>query len=474
MKLLRALTIIAMLLFVLMTGCKKDAEVIPLDPSMETATDLLKSKSGDGNVTKGPTSPADGDTGVTLNQVITVNFNDGISPEQISKTSITLKQDRDENEDENENEDDEHMKSGSKSLHGTLSFTETSASFTPDKNLDPDTKYKATVVTKSHDKHGHDHEKKGYDWHFTTGSGIVASAAPLVSLTDPVNKATGVAFNKAIVVTFSEAMDPLTINASTFIVKLGSSAVTGTISYSGLKATFTPAVNLLPNQAYTGTITTGATNLTGIALVSDYSFSFTTGATADITAPTILSTNPANSAINVGINTTVGITFSEAMNSSTINTSTITLNQGATTISGALSYTGNTATFTPSTSLLAGTIYTITITTGAKDIAGNALAANTVFSFTTIANVVAGLSFAKDVVPVLNMCMNCHTHGWTPSAVASTYYTNLVTAGYVTPSAYTSSKIYNKLSSGHPGSNNIPATETDKILNWMKEGSKNN
>jgi methionine-rich copper-binding protein CopC len=470
MKLLRATTIIAMLLFVLLTSCKKDAAVISSDPSLETSTDLLKNKPGDVKGTKGPTSPADGETGVPLNQVITVNFNENISPEQISKTAIVLKQDK---KDGDEGDDDD-MKSEPESVLGTLSYTETSASFTPDKNLDPNTRYKATVKTKSHDKHGEDHEKKGYDWHFTTGAGVVASA-PSVSLTDPANKATGVAFNKAITVTFSEAMDPLTISTSTFMLKQGLTSVSGSISYTGNKAIFTPASDLAPNQVYTGTITVGAKNMAGVALLSDYIFSFTTGTAADITAPVILSTNPANSAVNVAANATIGITFSEAMNASTISTSTITLKQGAATIAGTVSYTGNTATFTPSNIFIAGTIYSVTITTGAKDLAGNALAANYVFNFTTVAVVVVpGLSFATDVMPVLGLCQNCHTHGWTPSTVASTYYTNLVNAGYVTPSAYTSSKIYTKLSGGHPGTNNISATETNKILNWMKEGSKNN
>lgn len=468
MKLLRALTIAIMLLFVLLTSCKKDAEVTTGDPSLETLSDLLKDKPGDGNVTKGPTSPVADETGVPLNQVVIVNFNNGISPEQILKTSITLKQDGEEEDDE----ESDDMKGESESVHGTLSYTETSASFTPDKNLYPNTRYKATVKTKSHDNHGHDHEKKGYSWHFTTGTGVVASS-PSVSSTDPLNNATDVAFNKAIVVTYSEAMDPLTISSATFVLKQGSIAVAGIVTYSGTKATFTPAVNLAPNLVYTGRITTEVTNLAGVALTNDYSFSFTTGATADVAAPAILSTNPANSAINVAVNATVGITFSETMNSSSINTSTLTVKQGATTVPGVVSYSANTATFKPSASLIAGTIYTVTITTGAKDLAGNALATSTAFSFTTVINVPV-LSFATDVMPVLSLCQNCHTHGWTPSAVPSTYYTNLVNAGYVAPSSYTGSKIYSKLSGGHPGTNNISAAETNKILNWMKEGSKNN
>jgi hypothetical protein len=57
-----------------------------------------------------------------------------------------------------------------------------------------------------------------------------------------------------------------------------------------------------------------------------------------------------------------------------------------------VSYTGTTATFTPSNTLTEGTIYTATITTGAKDLAGNALAVNTTFNFTTVVTIpVSGL-----------------------------------------------------------------------------------
>jgi len=86
---------------------------------------------------------------------------------------------------------------------------------------------------------------------------------------------------------------------------------------------------------------------------------------------------------------------------------------------------------------------------------------------------IVGLSFASDVVPVLTMCEGCHTHGWTPSTVASTYYTNLVNAGYVNVSAYTSSNIYGGINNGHFGSF-IPTTSSAKIITWMQQGSKNN
>jgi hypothetical protein len=48
-----------------------------------------------------------------------------------------------------------------------------------------------------------------------------------------------------------------------------------------------------------------------------------------------------------------------------------------------VAYSGLTATFTPTAIFAASTVYNATITTGAKDLAGNALASNSTFSFTT-------------------------------------------------------------------------------------------
>jgi hypothetical protein len=71
------------------------------------------------------------------------------------------------------------------------------------------------------------------------------------------------------------------------------------------------------------------------------------------------------------------------MDAATFSATTFTLKQGATVVAGVVSYTGTTATFKPTSNLVGGTVYTATITTGVKDLAGNALAANKVWSFTT-------------------------------------------------------------------------------------------
>jgi len=101
--------------------------------------------------------------------------------------------------------------------------------------------------------------------------------SPSVVSTNPANNATSVILNKIITATFSETMDPLTINSETFTIKNGETAVEGTVTYSGIIATFTPAVLWAESTEYTATITTEAKNIEGIALNSKKEWSFKTG-----------------------------------------------------------------------------------------------------------------------------------------------------------------------------------------------------
>src|SRR2546426_1152837 len=167
-------------------------------------------------------------------------------------------------------------------------------------------------------------------------------------------------------------MDASTINTSIFTLKQGTTPVAGTVSYSGVTATFAPAANLAPLTTYTATISTGAKDLAGNALSTDMSWSFTTGVAPDTTAPTMSAIVPANNASGVGLSTQIASTFSESMDASTINTSTFTLMQGTTPVASTVNYSGVTATFIPAGNLAPLTTYNATIS-GAKDLAGNSL-----------------------------------------------------------------------------------------------------
>ena len=216
---------------------------------------------------------------------------------------------------------------------------------------------------------------------FISGCGREQTLAlvPAVVATTPANGATAVVQNTTISATFNETMAPATINATTFtLTGPGAAPIAGTVSYSGTAATFTPAVSLAANSAYIATITTGAQNPAGISLAANFVWSFTTG------APTVVSTVPATGAMDVPVNTPVSATFSEAMNPATINGTTFTLTgPGSTHVAGTVTYAGSTATFTPTATLANSTLFTATITTGAKDPTGAALAAAYVWTFTT-------------------------------------------------------------------------------------------
>ena len=113
-------------------------------------------------------------------------------------------------------------------------------------------------------------------------------------------------------------------------------------------------------------------------------------ASPDTTPPTVLSNEPASSAMAQSIHTTVTATFSEPMAPLTLSNMTFTVTQGATAVAGAVTYVDNSVTFTPTSDLALDTTYVATITAAATDVAGNALAAAYSWSFKTDATAPVG------------------------------------------------------------------------------------
>ena len=114
-------------------------------------------------------------------------------------------------------------------------------------------------------------------------------------------------------------------------------------------------------------------------MAADISWSFTAGA-ADTSLPSVVSTNPADGDKNVAVNTTIKVTFSEAMEPTNI---VFILAQGTNFIPSALSFDSGLRSFTltPVIALTSNTTYTTTIS-GATDLAGFPMA-NYSWSFTT-------------------------------------------------------------------------------------------
>ncbi|MGA3168622.1 MAG: Ig-like domain-containing protein [Terriglobia bacterium] len=314
------------------------------------------------------TIPPNGATGVPTDLPLTATFSQGMNCSTITPLTFIVT-------------------GPAGGITGTIACLGTSATFTPSSSLAINTTYTATITTGVTNVAGAA-LASNFVWSFRTGS-TSGAAAPTVTFTDPANNATGVPINKKITATFSQAMAPATITTTTFtVVGSGSTPVAGTVTYDVINniATFTPASNLATSTIFTATITTGVTNLAGTEMAINFVWGFKTGATADTTPPTVTSTIPASGATGVPINQIISATFSKAMDPSTISTATFTLTgPGTTPVSGAVAYAalGTAAIFTPTSNLAPNTTFTATITTGVQDVAGNALASNYVWSFTT-------------------------------------------------------------------------------------------
>ena len=99
---------------------------------------------------------------------------------------------------------------------------------------------------------------------------------PLVVSTVPLDKAINVPLNQVVTATFNEKMNPETITQESFTLHQGATAITGAVSYSGMTASFLPAVPLSPFTVYTGRVTTKAKDPMGNALQTDHVWTFTT------------------------------------------------------------------------------------------------------------------------------------------------------------------------------------------------------
>lgn len=306
------------------------------------------------------TDPTAGQTGVVLNKEIIATFSEPMAASSVTDTTFTV--------------------SGpGGAVNGVVTLLNNVATFKPAANLTATTLYTATISTGATDLSGNGLAIAKI-WTFTTGA-TVDSTAPTILSTDPAANASGVPTNKKVSATFSETMDPATINVSTFRLKKSGVDVAATVAYANKIATLSPSSALTANSVYTAIISTGAKDSASNALATEKTWSFTTAADGDLVPPTVMSTNPADKAQNVFLNASVNATFSEAMRSDTLNTS----NFRVLGVTGTVSYDTLThiATFTPTSDLLPNSTYTARIETGAQDSAGNGLATAEIWSFTT-------------------------------------------------------------------------------------------
>ncbi len=317
-------------------------------------------------------SPADGATSVAINTAVQVTFSEPMDSATVNASTFTLRN-----------------TATSALIPATVVYNRTTrvATLSPTAALFNATNYTVTVTTGVKDVAGNALASP-FTSTFTTAP-APDTTRPTITARSPADSATGVALIVAPTVTFSEAMDTTSINSTTIRLSetVAGTQVAGAVTYNTTTriATFTPSAPLKNNTRYTLTLTTGVKDLAGNTLLATSTSVFTT--VADTIAPTIIATSPVNGTTGVAVGSPVRVTFSEDMDNTTITSTTFRLNvtTGGAAVAGTVSYNAATrvATFTPASTLVANTNYTATVTTGVKDVAGNPLATNATFAFTT-------------------------------------------------------------------------------------------
>ncbi len=121
--------------------------------------------------------------------------------------------------------------------------------------------------------------------------------------------------------------------------------------------------------------------------------------------PEITATTPSNNSTDVTLNQQINVTFNKEMDASTFTATTFNLT-GSEAVSGTISYTGNTASFDPTTNLSPMTTYTVLVSGLVKDLSGTPLTSTRVWTFTTGATIAPSVSATSPVNFAIDVALN--------------------------------------------------------------------
>lgn len=309
------------------------------------------------------TVPIDNAENVFVNTTISATFSHEMNPSSINDTTFMVFRD-------------------TVPIPGTISYNDSTATFIPENNLNDNSIITARITEGVTNLEGNSMDGD-YEWEFTTGETVDNS--PKITETNPGRNENDVPVNTVVVATFNKPMDVSTIDAETFMLESESGNIAGEVNYSETSAVFTPSDNLETGKTYTAIVKSTVRDVDGNAMNEDYVWNFSTveNDNSDITPPEVRSTNPADNASGVAINSRIMATFTEEINATTITESTFRLSEEDRTIDGTVTYSDNTATFNPDSDLLYNTTYSATITTDVEDPAGNRLENDYRWTFTT-------------------------------------------------------------------------------------------
>ncbi|HEV2990986.1 MAG TPA: Ig-like domain-containing protein [Candidatus Angelobacter sp.] len=304
-------------------------------------------------------SPADGAVAVPTNAVAQVQFNKRVDQLTVNQTTFQMVP----------------PQGNPITTTVTVSADGQSAVLTPTTSLVPSTTYRINLSNGITDLSGL--SLGGFSAGFTTGTGVQA-AGPQVVAVSPQNGSSGVPVNAHVVVALNEPVEPLSVGANAIAVSSGGGTVAGVIGVSNDRKilTFTPSSLLAASTTYS-VVVGGFADAAGNPATS-FTSSFVTSisTTPDQSPLQVRSVNPANGATAVAVNSTVVLTFTGAVDSTTVNSSSI--NIGVTgpnfffaEIAGSYAVNGSTVTFTPLNPLPGNSTISVRVLGSLLNLVGN-------------------------------------------------------------------------------------------------------
>jgi hypothetical protein len=304
-------------------------------------------------------SPLDGASGVSTNAVVQLQFNKRIDPFTVNGSTFYV-----------------YPRDTGIPIAGSIAVSSDglTAKLTPAVPLQTETTYQVIVTNGITDLEGQ--ATSYFEPAFTTGVGAVTTAPVVVSVS-PQSGAVGVPVNARVDVVVSAPVSAASVVSGTVVVSAGGTPVTGTLSVSSdrMMVTFVPGSLLGASTAYTVNVS-GLTDQAGNTVVP-FASSFTTGTSgvADTTRPSVVNVSPAMNASGVAVSSNIVLTFSKAVDPSTVNNSTVPIASNSSlypVLAGNYAVNGNTVTFTPLSPLPGNTlIYIGVYFNGVTDLAGN-------------------------------------------------------------------------------------------------------
>ena len=275
-------------------------------------------------------SPPAGNAAVPVNALVVLQLSEPVSALSVGPSTVTL------------------VAGGSPVAGATsLSADRTTLTFTPSGPLAVSTLYDVTVVGLA-DSTGNV-QPVPFATSFTTGASAVAdTGAPSVVSVSPLNNATGVPVGTSLVLTFSEVIDPTSVDASTIEVTIDgfSGQVAGSYAVDGTAVTFTPLTPLPGGECvrlrvHNLSVRDLAGNASGV-----FTMTFVTEAVLDTTPPAVVAVTPTDGATDIGRQAKVVLTFSESLSSTTVTPSTLALFANGAPLGASLTRTADNRTVT--------------------------------------------------------------------------------------------------------------------------------